>query len=210
MSDYDGTYDKDGRVRRGRDADPRDDRPQRDAGVPNRDEAGPPREPEPVPLAPEPPIIPAMPVPEVPTFDDLQPAVPPPPPKSWEPGRFTDDENPFASPSLDASSPYTPSGYQPSLPPHRGGLILALGLLGIFSPVLNCCCPLPMGLIGLAASIPALLMAQADLRAMDAGRMDPSGRGLAHAGIVLAVIAIGLNVLGVLGLVAFLFFAMVA
>ena len=58
---------------------------------------------------------------------------------------------------------------------HRGGTILALGLVGIL------CC----NLLGIAAWI----MAATDLSAMHAGRMDPGGKGLTIAGMVLGIIA---------------------
>lgn len=79
-------------------------------------------------------------------------------------------------------------GYASSLEPHRGSAILVLGILGlvVFWPV---------GVI-------AWLWANEDLRKMDAGIMDPEGRGSTQAGricgliaTVLALVAVGLIVL---------------
>jgi len=68
--------------------------------------------------------------------------------------------------------------------PHRGTLILVLGILGLV------CCFI-LGII-------AWIMGNTDLREMDAGRMDPSGRGLTQAGKICGIISV---VLGIVGLV---------
>lgn len=59
--------------------------------------------------------------------------------------------------------------------PHRGGLILVLGILGW---VVGC------PIFGVAAWV----MGNADLEEMRSGRMDPSGRGLTQAGTILGMI----------------------
>lgn len=59
--------------------------------------------------------------------------------------------------------------------PHRGGLILALGVLGLVVQ-----CPL--------FSVAAWVMGNHDLREIDAGRMDPEGLGLTQAGRILGMI----------------------
>ena len=58
--------------------------------------------------------------------------------------------------------------------PHRGTLVLVFGILGIVS-----CWPL-----GLAA----WLMGRKDLKEMDMGTMDPSGRGNTNAGRICGMI----------------------
>jgi hypothetical protein len=58
--------------------------------------------------------------------------------------------------------------------PHRGTLILVFGILGIVS-----CLPL---------GIAAWIMGGKDLKEMDAGTMDPSGRGNTSAGRVCGMI----------------------
>lgn len=63
--------------------------------------------------------------------------------------------------------------------PHRGVMILVFGILSLL------CCPIIFGLL-------AVLMGQADLKEMDAGRMDSSGRGLTKAGVIIGIIGVGL------------------
>jgi hypothetical protein len=52
---------------------------------------------------------------------------------------------------------------------HRGVLILILGILSFV-------------LCGIFTAIPAWIMGNHDLKEMNAGAMDPSGRGLTNAG----------------------------
>jgi len=61
------------------------------------------------------------------------------------------------------------------LRPHRGAVILVLGILTWFI------CPIVLGII-------SWVMGNADLKAMDAGQMDPEGRGLTQAGKILGMI----------------------
>ncbi len=82
-----------------------------------------------------------------------------------------------------------PSAASSSARPHRGVLILVLGILGI---VLTC---VPLGIV-------AWVMGSGDLAAMDRGEIDPSGRSLTQAGKVCGIISVvltGLFVLGFLG-----------
>jgi hypothetical protein len=72
------------------------------------------------------------------------------------------------------------SAFPPSLPspidpkPHRGALILTLGILGI----------LVCGLCGIFAWV----FGNADLREISAGRMDPKGRQLTEAGKICGIV----------------------
>jgi hypothetical protein len=59
--------------------------------------------------------------------------------------------------------------------PHRGTLILVLGILGL----------VVCGPVGIAAWV----MGNGDLKEMDAGAMDPSGRGTTNAGRICGIIA---------------------
>ena len=88
-------------------------------------------------------------------------------------------------PPLASDNPYESSQTYSSslLQPHRGGLILTLGILSVL------CC----NLLGIAAWI----MGNEDLNKMERGQMDPSGRGLTQAGKVLGIIAIVLMVLAI-------------
>lgn len=101
------------------------------------------------------------------------------------------------------SSPYvSPSGsasMNAYLKPHRGGLILTLGILSL----VTCPCGI-FSLIGMALSIPAWVMANADLREMREGGMDPSGEGQTSAGRILAILHIVLYCVIMLAYVGFI------
>jgi hypothetical protein len=72
--------------------------------------------------------------------------------------------------------------------PHRGGTILALGIISfVFLPCAVICGPA------------AWIMGNTDLAEMRAGRMDPSGEGMVQAGRVLGMIAAILMLLWILG-----------
>ncbi|MAG94650.1 MAG: hypothetical protein CMJ48_13025 [Planctomycetaceae bacterium] len=73
--------------------------------------------------------------------------------------------------------------------PNRGGLILAFGILSWFT------CPV-LGIV-------AWVMGNGDLREMRAGRMDPSGEGLATAGKILGMVSAILTGVGILCWIAF-------
>jgi len=68
--------------------------------------------------------------------------------------------------------------------PHRGTLILVLGILGL----------LVCGPLGIAAWV----MGSGDLKEMDAGTMDPSGRGNTNAGKICGIIATVLTIISVI------------
>ena len=72
--------------------------------------------------------------------------------------------------------------------PHRGGAILACGILS--------------WVICVVLGVIAIVMAREDLRLMRNGQMDPSGMGMTQAGMVLGWIHIGLTV-------AFMAFALI-
>jgi len=70
----------------------------------------------------------------------------------------------------------------PSLAPHRGTLILTLGIIGIV------CC--------FICGIIAWVMGNSDLQRMAEGRMDPAGRGLTQAGKICGMVSVALAVIG--------------
>jgi phage FluMu protein Com len=86
--------------------------------------------------------------------------------------------NPYASPSVPTISPSTFGR------PHRGGLILTFGIVGIL-----CCMP-----FGIAAWV----MGASDLSEIRAGRMDPSGKSTTRIGMILGMVSVGLAILWVL------------
>jgi hypothetical protein len=75
--------------------------------------------------------------------------------------------------------------------PHRGSLILIFGILGLVV-----CAPL---------GIAAWIMGSGDLKQMDAGVMDSSGRSLTSAGRICGIISTVLLAIGVV--VFFIFMA---
>ncbi len=79
---------------------------------------------------------------------------------------------------------------QQPLRPHRGGLILALGILGIV------CC--------FICGIIAWVMGNNDMREIDAGRMDPTGRGLTQAGKICGMVGVILSIVAIVMQVIFM------
>ena len=92
--------------------------------------------------------------------------------------------------------PVTPVQAQPSaqapLKPHRGVMVLVFGILGLVVCVI-------LGIV-------AWVMGKNDLREIDAGLMDPAGRGLTQAGKICGMISVilALVVLAIWLLVALL------
>ena len=76
--------------------------------------------------------------------------------------------------------------------PHRGTLILVLGIIGLIF-----CGPL---------AIVAWVLGSGDLKEIDAGRMDPAGRGTTQAGKICGIIGTILLIIGVnIAAIIFLF-----
>lgn len=91
--------------------------------------------------------------------------------------------------SLQPNPPLAPGAV---LKPHRGALVLTLGILGLVVCVI--------------CGIIAWVLANADLRDMDAGRMDPAGRQLTQAGKICGIVSACLMAVGVLGMCVWLAF----
>ena len=78
--------------------------------------------------------------------------------------------------------PVVPQGTtQMPLRPHRGGVVLALGILGL--------------VVCFICGIIAWVMGNNDFRDMDAGIMDTSGRGLTQAGRICGMISVLLPII---------------
>lgn len=93
------------------------------------------------------------------------------------------DEQPTGAPQ---AVEVQPTPIIPALP-HRGVLILVLGILGI------ACCVI--------CGIIAWAMGSSDLKQMDTGLRDPAGRGLTQAGKICGIVSVILAIVGfVLGL----------
>jgi len=81
-----------------------------------------------------------------------------------------------------------------NLPPHRGGLIMALGLVSLIGGWLFCL-PIVVGPV-------AWILAQIDLRAIRAGEMDPTGESMVRTGQVCGIISTVILVGGILVIAA--------
>ncbi len=78
--------------------------------------------------------------------------------------------------------------------PHRGPLVLTLGVLSLV--MLTICYP-----VGVVLGLAAWVLGQADLRKLRAGGMDPAGHGLTQAGWICGIVGTVLNALITLGCV---------
>ena len=94
-------------------------------------------------------------------------------------GAYFDGDSPGASQSQALSNPYAASSVSAMgeyNQPHRGGMVLTLGILALVCNFL------------FVPGIMAWILGRSDIKAMDAGRMDPEGRGMTTAGMVLGII----------------------
>ena len=82
-------------------------------------------------------------------------------------------------------------------PPHRGGMVLALGLVALIGGLSLWGVPFILGPIAWA-------LGSWDLRAMREGNMDPDGISMTQAGQVCGMVATGLLLLVLVGCVGFL------
>ena len=82
------------------------------------------------------------------------------------------------------------------LKPHRGTMILVFGILGLV------CC--------IIFAILAWVMGNNDLKEMDAGIMDPEGKGLTQAGKICGIIGVILQIIGFIIWFAMVGFAIIA
>ena len=86
--------------------------------------------------------------------------------------------------------PVAPPSGMP-MQPHRGVMILVFSILSWFLCVI-------FGVV-------AWVLANSDLRAMEEGRMDPTGEGITKAGKIVAMINVILTIVGiVVGIIALL------
>lgn len=82
--------------------------------------------------------------------------------------------------------------YQEAMKPHRGGAILALGIIGI--------------VLCFITAIIAWVMGSGDLKEMKAGKRDPSGEQLTKAGMICGIVGTCIAILYVLVCVISLIF----
>ena len=101
--------------------------------------------------------------------------------------------NPYAATESAALPPGSMAGH-PYQTAHRGGIVLMLGILSLVCNVM------------LIPGILAWILGYADLKRIDAGKMNPEGRGLTQAGMILGIIGTsmaGLALLFYFGLMVF-------
>jgi hypothetical protein len=96
----------------------------------------------------------------------------------------------------DDREPYHAGRQRRDVEPHRGGLVLAMGIASLV--LLPVC-----GVVGLALGIPAWVMGQIDLRKINANQMDRDGYGLTQGGWICGIIGTALNVLMTIGCFGF-------
>jgi predicted Zn finger-like uncharacterized protein len=85
--------------------------------------------------------------------------------------------------------------------PHRGGLILGLGIASTAINSIGCCCQI-LPVIGIPLGVAALILGLADARKMSEGVMDADGRAMTTAGWICGIVGIGLGCLAMLMCVA--------
>ncbi len=121
-------------------------------------------------------------------------------------------DNPYAALESWAEPAYQPSRYETSLP-HRGGLVLTfgwLGIAGVFLSVLGALYYWPLAVLNLALTLPPWLWGRSDLRAMLSGAMDVSGRDKTKLGHVLGIIGTAASLLIVCVLLGVLVYEILA
>ena len=124
------------------------------------------------------------------SYDELATAPPPAPAQESEPEPAPEpapSPSPFAS---GQSSIHTEQYYEEA---HRGGLVLGLGIGGLVLSI--ACCPLP---IGIFIALPAWVMGSKDMKKINAGKMNPTGRGLTKGGLICGIIGTILSLIELL------------
>jgi hypothetical protein len=93
--------------------------------------------------------------------------------------------------------------------PHRGPLVLVLGIISIVAaPAVLCCYFLgpAVPLLGLCLGIPAWVLGRRDLAQMKQGSMDPEGEGITQGGMICGIIGTIMNGVGALFGIAMLIY----
>lgn len=126
--------------------------------------------------------------------------------------------SPAPSPAAAYAPSINPGPLNAGLLPHRAGTIFALGIISLCVNLLVFCAGALSGgyacvgaILPIALGIPAWIMANTDLRLMNEGKMDPTGRSQTTTGKVCAIISLTVStlalvvfVLAILGVLAVL------
>lgn len=89
---------------------------------------------------------------------------------------------------------------------HRGAMVFILGILGL-TCAFGCCmgwCSIPITMSGLVMAAIAVVIGHVDLRDMNEGKMDPSGKDLTRLGYTIGIVGCCIILLE-LGTVAIIF-----
>ena len=89
---------------------------------------------------------------------------------------------------MNDTTPHTTASTPGGLEPHRGTLILVLGILSLV-------------LCGFFTGIPAWIMGKGDLEKIQAGQMDPEGQGMTKAGMICGMICCILSAVAIGGVI---------
>ena len=84
-----------------------------------------------------------------------------------------------------------------SLEPHRGILILVLGILSLVICGLSG--------VGILTGIPAWIMGRNDLRKIKDGLMDPEGKATTKVGMICGIICCVLSLLSIIGIALYIY-----
>jgi len=124
---------------------------------------------------------------------------------SWQPAASVPELGAAAGPSFPGAPPPPPApgpGYPfptPYARPHRATTVLIFGIVGLVAWIF-------CAFIGAAFGVAAWVMGNNDLKAMDAGAMDPSGRDTTKTGRILGMVGTFLAIAG-LGIGLFMLLA---
>jgi hypothetical protein len=123
-------------------------------------------------------------------------APPAPIPSSFPAGKYPDS----AAEEDEGERPWEELGRRDA-EPHRGSLVLTLGIVSVVMSTLAFCSAGLTGIVGFPLGVAAWVMGRRDLKKMRGGSMDREGDGLTQAGLICGIIG---TVLGSVGLLCFL------
>lgn len=126
----------------------------------------------------------------------LDPVEPPSRPQEAPPS-FGGPAGPPQATGYTTNPPVMPQQFMSGLRPHRGGMLLTFGIIGLVVNLLSCgCCALFLP-VGFVFSIMAWVMGRSDLQAMQRSEMDLTGYGTTNAAVVLGIIGVVLGGLAI-------------